>query len=122
MKICVLNGSPKGKYSVTLQTLLFLEKKFKEHEFEVVNISQQIRVIEKDITSVASKLLESDLIVFSYPIYTFIAPSQLHYFISLMKKSKIDFSEKYVTQITTSKHFYDVIEFHNLWKYHHYLH
>ena len=47
MKICVLNGSPKGKYSVTLQTLLFLEKKFKEHEFEVVNIGQQIRVIEK---------------------------------------------------------------------------
>ena len=81
MKICVLNGSPKGKYSVTLQTLLFLEKKFKEHEFEVVNIGQQIRVIEKDITSVASKLLESDLIVFSYPIYTFIAPSQIHRFI-----------------------------------------
>lgn len=81
MKICVLNGSPKGKYSVTLQTLLFLEKKFKEHEFEVVNIGQQIRVIEKDITSVASKLLESDLIVFSYPIYTFIAPSQVHRFI-----------------------------------------
>ena len=80
MKICVLNGSPKGKYSVTLQTLLFLEKKFKEHEFEVVNIGQQIRVIEKDITSVASKLIESDLIVFSYPIYTFIAPSQVHRF------------------------------------------
>ena len=85
MKICVLNGSPKGKYSVTLQTLLFLEKKFKEHEFEVVNIGQQIRVIEKDITSVASKLLESDLIVFSYPIYTFIAPSQVHRFIELLK-------------------------------------
>lgn len=85
MKICVLNGSPKGKYSVTLQTLLFLEKKFKEHEFEVINIGQQIRVIEKDITSVASKLLESDLIVFSYPIYTFIAPSQVHRFIELLK-------------------------------------
>ena len=26
MRILVVNGSPKGKYSVTLQTLLFLEK------------------------------------------------------------------------------------------------
>ena len=108
MKICVLNGSPKGKYSVTLQTLLFLEKKFKEHEFEVVNIGQQIRVIEKDITSVASKLLESDLIVFSYPIYTFIAPSQVHRFIELLKENNINLENKFVTQITTSKHFYDV--------------
>ena len=108
MKICVLNGSPKGKYSVTLQTLLFLEKKFKEHEFEVVNIGQQIRVIEKDITSVASKLLESDLIVFSYPIYTFIAPSQVHRFIELLKENNISLENKFVTQITTSKHFYDV--------------
>ena len=108
MKICVLNGSPKGKYSVTLQTLLFLEKIFKEHEFEVVNIGQQIRVIEKDITSVASKLLESDLIVFSYPIYTFIAPSQVHRFIELLKENNINLENKFVTQITTSKHFYDV--------------
>ena len=103
MKICILNGSPKGKYSVTLQTLLFLEKKFKEHEFEVVNIGQQIRVIEKDITSVASKL-----IVFSYPIYTFIAPSQVHRFIELLKENNINLENKFVTQITTSKHFYDV--------------
>ena len=95
MKICVLNGSPKGKYSVTLQTLLFLEKKFREHEFEVVNIGQQIRVIEKDITSVASKLLASDLIVFSYPIYTFIAPSQVHRFIELLKENNINLENKF---------------------------
>ena len=27
MKIAVINGSPKGKYSITLQTVLYLEKK-----------------------------------------------------------------------------------------------
>ena len=63
MKVCILNGSPKGKYSVTLQTLLYLEKKFKEYEFEVVNIGQQIKVIEKDINPIVSKMLESEYVL-----------------------------------------------------------
>jgi multimeric flavodoxin WrbA len=46
--------------------------------------------------------------VFSYPVYTFIAPSQLHRFIAALKASGADLSGKFVTQITTSKHFYDV--------------
>ena len=108
MKICLINASPKGKYSVTLQTLLFLEKKFKEHQFEVINVGQQIRTIEKDITEVCNKMKESDLIVFSYPVYTFIAPSQLHRFIELIKENNISLAGKFVTQISTSKHFYDV--------------
>ena len=108
MKICVINGSPKGNYSVTLQTSLFLEKKFKEHEFEVINVGQKIRVIEKDITSVIDKIRLSDLIIFSYPVYTFIAPSQLHRFIELLKENNVDLENKFVTQISTSKHFYDM--------------
>ena len=108
MKICVINGSPKGKYSVTLQTLLFLEKKFKEHTFDVINVGQQIRMIEKDMTDVIKRMEEADLIVFSYPVYTFIAPSQLHRFIELIKEKNVLLKGKYVTQISTSKHFYDV--------------
>lgn len=108
MKVCVINGSPKGNYSVTLQTSLFLEKKFKECEFEVINVGQQIRVIEKDLNSVVMKIKESDLIIFSYPVYTFVAPSQLHRFIELLKDNNIDLENKFVTQISTSKHFYDM--------------
>ena len=33
MKIAVINGSPKGKYSITLQTVLYLQRKFPEHTF-----------------------------------------------------------------------------------------
>ena len=108
MKICVINGSPKGKYSVTLQTLLFLEKKFKDHTFDVVNVGQQIRMIEKDMSPVIEKLHSADLIVFSYPVYTFVAPSQLHRFIELIKEKNVSLEGKFVTQISTSKHFYDV--------------
>ena len=50
---------------------------------------------------------KADLLLFSYPVYTFIAPSQLHRFIELMKEHRADVSGKAATQLTTSKHFYD---------------
>ena len=108
MKIAVINGSPKGNYSVTLQTVLYLEKKYPEHEFCFLNAGQQIRALEKDFTKAKELLESSDAVLFSYPVYTFFAPSQLHRFIELMKSNGVDVSDKYATQITTSKHFYDV--------------
>ena len=84
MKICVLNGSPKGDYSVTLQTVLFLQKKFSKDEFNIYNIGQQIKKIEKDPSEVIRGMIDSDLIIFSYPVYTFIATSQVHRFIEIM--------------------------------------
>ena len=108
MKIAVINGSPKGKYSVTLQTALYLEKKFPEHDFTVLHVGQKIKALEKDFSKAKELLEASDAVIFSYPVYTFLAPSQLHRFIELMKSSGIDFEGKYATQISTSKHFYDV--------------
>ncbi|MBR2489932.1 MAG: NAD(P)H-dependent oxidoreductase [Ruminiclostridium sp.] len=108
MKILVLNGSPKGKYSITLQTIRYLQARFPEHSFGVIHAAQKIRALEKDLSPVLERIAQADLIMFSYPIYTFLAPSQLHKLIRLMKESGADFSGKYVTQLTTSKHFYDM--------------
>jgi len=108
MKVLVINGSPKGEYSITLQTSLYLQKKFPEHEFEFLRAGQQIKSLEKDFSTAAESIAGADLIIFSYPVYTFIEPSQLHRFIELLKASGLDVSGKFATQITTSKHFYDV--------------
>ena len=108
MKIAVVNGSPKGKYSITLQTIRFLEMKYPEHEFSVLNAGQKIKAYEKDFTEARELLTASDAVIFSYPVYTFLAPSQLHRFIELLKADGIDLSKKYATQISTSKHFYDI--------------
>lgn len=108
MKIAVINGSPKGKYSITLQTVLYLEKKFPEHEFNVLNAGQQIKALEKNFDKAKALLESSDAVIFSYPVYTFFAPSQLHRFIELMKATGVDVFGKYATQISTSKHFYDI--------------
>ena len=108
MKILVLNGSPKGQYSVTVQTAKYLEKKYPEHIFEFLDVGKKIKALEKDFSPVVKYLEKADMLLFSYPVYTFIAPSQLHRFIELLKASGIDLTGKYATQITTSKHFYDV--------------
>lgn len=108
MKIAVINGSPKGKYSITLQTILYLERKYPEHQFSVLHAGQRIKSLEKDFTEAKELLESSDAILFSYPVYTFLAPSQLHRFIELTKQHGIDLTGKYATQISTSKHFYDI--------------
>ena len=108
MNILVINGSPKGEYSITLQTSLYLEQCFPEHSFTVLHAGQRIKLLERDFAPALDMVQKADLLLFSYPVYTFIAPSQLHRFIELLKASGINLRDKYATQITTSKHFYDV--------------
>ena len=108
MKIAVINGSPKGKYSVTLQTVLYLQKRYPDHEFCVLNAGQQIKALEKNFTKAKDLLESSDAVLFSYPVYTFLAPAQLHRFFELAKANGVDVKDKYATQISTSKHFYDI--------------
>jgi len=108
MKILVINGSPKGKNSITLHTCLFLEKKFSGHSFTYIDAGQKIKALEKDFSPALEAVRDAELIVFCYPVYTFLVPSQLHRFIELLKAAKIDLSGKAATQVTTSKHFYDI--------------
>ncbi len=108
MNILVLNGSPKGKYSVTLQTTRYLEALNPDHKFTVFNVGQTVKSLEKDFSAARAAIEQADVLLFSYPVYTFIAPCQLHRFVELLKQENMDLSGKYATQISTSKHFYDV--------------
>lgn len=108
MKTCVLSGSPKGEYSITWQTVRYLEKRFPEDLFETLHVGQKIREAEKDIAPFLGAMKKADLILFCYPVYTFVVPYQLHRFIELLKKAEPDLKGKFCAQITTSKHFYDV--------------
>lgn len=108
MNILVLNGSPKGQYSITLQTIYYLEKLHPEHTFQILHVGQRIKALEKDFSQTIEAVKTADLLLFSYPVYTFIAPYQLHRFMELLKESGISLKGKFATQLTTSKHFYDV--------------
>ena len=45
MRILVLNGSPKGKNSITLQTVEYLKILFLQHEWETLHVGQKIRAL-----------------------------------------------------------------------------
>ena len=108
MQILVLNGSPKGKDSVTLQTVNYLQILHPEHTFEILHVGQRIKALEKDFSPALEALHRAELLLFSYPVYTFVAPCQLHRFVELMKEHRADVAGKWASQITTSKHFYDI--------------
>lgn len=112
MKIAVINGSPKGDNSITLFTVKYLEKKYPQERFSYIPAAARIRSYERSMEEILPVLQEAELILFSYPVYTFMVPSQLHRFLELLKREaeigKVNLKGKYVSQISTSKHFYDV--------------
>ena len=108
MKTVIVNGSPQGNDSITLYTMLYIEKNFPDIEFEILQPGRQIRKMEQDFSQCRASLESADLIIFCYPVYTFLVPSQLHRFIELMKENDVKVEGKTATQVTTSLHFYDI--------------
>ncbi|MEN6622054.1 MAG: NAD(P)H-dependent oxidoreductase [Smithella sp.] len=112
MRVTVLNGSPKGDVSVTMQYVNFIAKKFPEHDLKIINISQHIKPIEKNearFKAIVADMEGSDLIIWAFPVYVCLVPSQYKRFIELLfeRKATGKLSGKYSTAITTSVHFYD---------------
>ncbi|WP_273321475.1 NAD(P)H-dependent oxidoreductase [Vallitalea guaymasensis] len=112
MKIVVLNGSPKGNISVTIQYIHYIQKKFKQHELKIINISQKINQIEKNAEafhSIISDIKSSDGVIWAFPLYVFTVHSNYLRFIELIFERNVEdaFKEKYTSIISTSIHFYD---------------
>ncbi len=112
MKILVLNGSPKGKESITLQYVNYIQKKNPTHNYEVENISQRIKRIEKNesvFQEIIKKVEDADAIIWAVPLYVCLVPSQYKRFIELIWERQVSsvFKNKYTAVITTSIHFYD---------------
>ena len=90
MKILVLNASPKGQNSTTVQTALYLQALHPEHTFTFLPVGQRIKAYEKDFAPVRAALTQAELVLFCYPVYTFIAPYQLHRLIELIKADGVN--------------------------------
>ncbi len=112
MKIIVLNGSPKGIESATMQYILYIQKKFPQHEFKILNIAQQIKKLEKSdekFQEIIEEVKNSDGIIWGFPLYVMLVPSQYKRFIELVaeRNNEDAFKDKYTAVLTTSIHFYD---------------
>ncbi len=112
MKILVLNGSPKGPTSVTMQYIAYWQKRFPTHEFTVVHAAQQQRLFEKSdaaFDEVMQKVTSAGFIIWAFPLYFLLVHSGYMRFIELIyeRGKEAVFKDTYTAAISTSIHFYD---------------
>ena len=112
MTIAVLNGSPKGEKSITMNYIKFLEKKNLKHKFKYFNVSQRITKLEKDqeyFKKEMAAINDADGVLWAFPLYYCLVSSQYKRFIELIFKRRAEhiFSGKYAAVFTTSIHFFD---------------
>ena len=72
MKLVIINGSPKGAESVTMQYIHYIDKKHPEHEYNIINVAQQIKKIENDenrFEDIIQEVKESDGVIWGFPLY-----------------------------------------------------
>jgi multimeric flavodoxin WrbA len=112
MKVTVLNGSPKGETSITMQYVKYLQQRFPMHEIKIFNISLEIRVIvreEKRFNEIMQSVAKSDIVLWAAPVYFLLVPSQYKKFIELVfeRKAVKFFTGKYAAVLMSSIHFFD---------------
>ena len=112
MKIAVLNGSPKGQVSVTLQYVSFLQRKFPEIEFQILDVALKIKKLEEDdkfFEETIAQIAAADAVLWAFPLYVFLVSSQYKRFIELIfeRNSISAFRGKPVAVLTTSIKFFD---------------
>lgn len=87
MKIVVLNGSPKGGYSITLQYVNFMKKQFPEHQFKTLHGAQKIKAIEKNdriFAEIIDEIREADALLWSFGLWVLAVSAQTMRFIELI--------------------------------------
>jgi len=112
MKISVLNGSPKGDLSVTMQYVHYIQKKFPQHEFKTHNISKDIINIIRN-TQAFSHIMEdirsSNGLILAFPVYKGLVPSQYMRFIEhITAPDHMEiFRNKFAAALSTSARVFD---------------
>ena len=114
MKISVLNGSPKGESSITLQYVNFIQKKFPQHEFKVFHIAKKIGKLEKDekyFEAIIDEIRDSDGVLWAFGLWVLVVSAQYMRFIELIseRSAKDAFKNKYTASLSTSIHYFDHI-------------
>ncbi len=112
MKITVLNGSPKGELSVTMQFVAYLAKLYPQHEFNIIHIAQRLRLLEKDLKAfdqVIDQVRSADAVLWGFSLYILHVHANYKRFIELVfeRNVKDAFKGKYTASLSTSIHFFD---------------
>jgi multimeric flavodoxin WrbA len=112
MKIIVLNGSPKGELSVTMQYVAYLAKLYPQHEFNIHHIAQRLKRLERDLKAfdgVIDQIRSSDAVLWGFPLFILHVHANYKRFIELVfeRNAQEAFKGKYTAALSTSIHFFD---------------
>ncbi len=112
MEIVVLNGSPKGEVSVTMQYVKYLEKRFPQHTFVFLHIAQRLKRLEHNeeaFAEVIQTIQAADLVLWAFPVYIMCVHAHYKRFIELIfeRNAQAAFAGKYAAALVTSMHFFD---------------
>jgi multimeric flavodoxin WrbA len=112
MIITVLNGSPKGKTSVTMQYVQYIQNAFPQHELQIIHISQRIKKIERDeaaFRDIIDRVRASDGVLWAFPLYILMVHGNYKRFIELLweRDATGAFAGKHAAALSTSIHFFD---------------
>jgi multimeric flavodoxin WrbA len=113
MKIIVLNGSPKGDLSVTMQYVRYLQNRYPGHELVIHNVAQRIKALEKNeekYREIIEDIRSADGVVWAFPLYILLVCSQYKRFIELIheRDSLGAFAGKQTVSLSTSINFFDI--------------
>lgn len=112
MKIVILNGSPKGEYSITMQYVKFMQKRFPSHEYQTIHVAQKIKAIEKNesmFLSIIDEIRSADAVLWSFGIWVLAVSAQYMRFIELISERGVEnaVKGKYTAAISTSINYFD---------------
>lgn len=112
MKLIVINASPKEENSITLQHIRYFQQEHPEHSFEIIHIGKKTAVFEKKpdlVCEIAGKIKQADALIWCFPVYYALVPSQQKRFIELLFEhcGRDFFKGTYTTSFTTSINFFD---------------
>lgn len=112
MRIAVLNGSPKGEISVTMQYVAYLAKHKPQHDWQIQHIAQRARKLESSATAfdeVIEAVRAADLVLWAFPLYFALVHGGYKRFIELVfeRGAQSAFAGKPAAALSTSIHYYD---------------
>ncbi|MDD4004432.1 MAG: NAD(P)H-dependent oxidoreductase [Elusimicrobiaceae bacterium] len=112
MRIAVINGSPKGADSVTLQYVNYLALKNPGHTFTVIHAAARAQEFETEpgaMRDALAILSDSDAVAWCTPVYYMLVPAQLKRFIELLFENSAGpvLKGRRAFALLTSVHFFD---------------
>ncbi|NBK24488.1 MAG: iron-sulfur protein, partial [Spirochaetia bacterium] len=111
-KVVIVNASPKGEYSLTLQYARYLVTREPNIEWSIINVGQQLTDMEYDKAWFAESLVlleQCEAIIWATPVYTMLVPWQLIRYFELVRQARKNsvFKDKYATSVMSCFHYFD---------------